>query len=104
MSWVWILVVLCAVVGAIEMAGVLLASQVSAPQQAGAAAVAIGWAIIPYVFACALERGGAAERAELKRLNETLATHTKLLAEIANSAGRVPTPESGSTGSYDDAR
>ena len=50
---------------------------------------ATGWAVIPYcgVRAC-IAIAASPEENQLKRLNETITTHTRLLAEMANAASK----------------
>jgi hypothetical protein len=48
--------------------------------------MALAWVIIPYCFVRALVEMNSAEVTELKQLNEVLAKHTRMLAEMANSA------------------
>lgn len=85
-----ILTVLGAVIGGFQLLNVE-AVAASAPQQAAGAALAVAWTVIPYCFARAIiAMCSSPEQAELKKLNETLATHTRLLATLANTA---PPPE-----------
>jgi hypothetical protein len=59
-----------------------------APQQGAGAALAVALAVIPYCFVRAVESWAepSASEAELRKLNETLATHTRLLAQLANAS------------------
>jgi large-conductance mechanosensitive channel len=82
----YILPLIGAIAGAFDIWGIFTTSQISAPQQAAGATIAVAWAVIPYVFVRAIEKMASVEERELKRLNETLTGHTKLLAEIANAA------------------
>ena len=79
-----VLTVLGAIAAVIQMNG--LDKATSAPQQAAGAAMALAWVIIPYCFVRALVEMNSAEVTELKQLNEVLAKHTRMLAEMANSA------------------
>jgi|HubBroStandDraft_6_1064221.scaffolds.fasta_scaffold397438_2 hypothetical protein len=81
MKTLWILSMLAAVVGGLAvMGGVALAN--GAPQEAAAAAIGLSIAVIPYCFARACESIDNEKRVQ-QRL-DVLATHTRLLAEIAN--------------------
>jgi hypothetical protein len=87
MKALWILVILGVVAGTFQFIGVLSSTSVSAPQQAAGGAMAVAYAILPYCFVRAIQFmvESPSER-ELKRLNESLATHTRLLAALANAS------------------
>jgi Na+/melibiose symporter-like transporter len=88
MKFLWILTAIGSVLG-----GILLLVgffEDSAPKQAAAAATAAAMAVIPYCLARASERGAmfdlyALLSTNLKAVRETLETHTRLLAAMANS-------------------
>lgn len=82
---------ICTILGAIgaalELLSVQTTSGISAPQEAAGAAIAVAMVVIPYCFARALvAMSTSAEEAQLKRLNESIETHTRLLAEMANAS------------------
>ena len=92
MKVLWLLTSFAAVgAGMVGINGVLSAT--SAPQQAAAAAISVAIAIIPYCFTRACEKLANEEvdrlAMQLKKLNETLEVHTKLLAEIANASAQT---------------
>src|SRR5258708_4285824 len=83
MKAVHILTILGALFGGVRLIDTLMKAN-TAPQQAAGAALAAAIAVIPYCFARAVEIMASPRDAELKRVNETLATHTRLLADLAN--------------------
>jgi hypothetical protein len=95
----WVIVLLGAIGGALQLGQVLTATEIGAPQQAAGAAIAAALAIIPYCFVRAIQfMAGSPSERELKRINEALATHTKLLAEVANKAAlEAPPPPKAAT-------
>ena len=96
MRFLHIFTVLGAIIGGFELLTVVSASGISAPQQAAGAAMAIAWVAIPYCFARAMVEMANSETAQLKRLNETIETHTRLLAATANAAVEsIPAATSG---------
>lgn len=89
----WVLTLLSAVAGAfLGIIGILEAK--GAPQEASAAAIALAIAVIPYCFTRACEKVANVTQEqltilmiqgqELKKTNEILTVHTRLLAQIAN--------------------
>jgi len=76
----WIVVVLGCLAGGLEFVGVVLSSSISAPQQAGAMSVAIGWAVIPYCLVRAIQLGiatihdpdGDEMRSDLRKIRQLL--------------------------------
>ena len=89
----YILVILGCVVGTFTLIDTFFTAT-SAPQQGAGAAPAVAFAVIPYCFVRALDLWDAAGEKELHKINETLATHTRLLATLANTAIETK-PESG---------
>jgi hypothetical protein len=85
MKVLWVLVILGVAAGTIQFVEVLTSMSISAPQQAAGGAMAVEYAILPYCFVRAIQFmvESPSER-ELKRLNESLDTHTRLLAILAN--------------------
>lgn len=83
-----LLTIIGCVVAAFPMAGILMVN--GAPQEGALAAVAVACAVIPYCFVRAIELWAAPSEKELRKPNETLAVHTRLLAEIANGSGSRP--------------
>ena len=76
MAFLWALAIVGAIIGATTFIGTAMTAD-SAPKEAAGAAMALGFAVIPYCFARACSEisgnsGGAAVR-ELKSLNEKLA-------------------------------
>jgi hypothetical protein len=63
----------------------LVSSADSAPQQAVIGIQAVAWVVIPYCVARALDELCRAGQGAEKSVADILATHTKLLASIANS-------------------
>jgi hypothetical protein len=59
-----------------------------APRECAGAALAVSLAVIPYCFVRSIELWAerSAPEAELRKLNEILTTHTRLLAALANVA------------------
>lgn len=57
----WVLTIIGSVIGGFFMVDALLVST-SAPQQGAAAAVAVGFAVLPYVFARACDQIAAIQR------------------------------------------
>jgi len=57
-----------------------------APQEGAGAAIAVAFVVIPYCFVRAIELWAAPEEAQLRKLNETLTIHTRLLAQLANAS------------------
>jgi hypothetical protein len=57
-----------------------------APQEGAGAAIAAAFAVIPYCFVRAIELWAAPGETQLRKLNETLTTHTRLLAQLANAS------------------
>lgn len=87
MKYWHICTILGAIGAAIELLSVQTTAGISAPQEAAGAALAVAMVVIPYCFARALvAMSTSAEEAQLKRLNETIETHTRLLAEMANTS------------------
>jgi hypothetical protein len=81
MKALWVISMLSAIVGGLTATfGVLFAT--GAPQEAAAAAIGLSIAVIPYCFARAYESIDNEKRS--KQYLDALATHTRLLAEIAN--------------------
>jgi hypothetical protein len=87
----WIGAIVGVVAGSGMLFNTLTSSTVdSAPKQAAGAAIAVALVVIPYCFARAVEAlSTSTAESELKQLNETLATHTVLLASLANSASPI---------------
>lgn len=85
MGLIWIFVLLGAVLGGMTALSAFAAT--SAPQQAAAAAIGVALAVIPYCFAraCHFLREDS-KLSELRMINETMKTHTRLLAASANAA------------------
>lgn len=83
-KFLWVVTFFGAVAGAFTLVESLSAD--SAPKQAAAAAIAVGLAVIPYCMARAVTELSAPSLTELKRLNEKLADHTRLLAAQAKAA------------------
>ena len=90
MKSIHLLTILGCIVGAFILTDVMLTAT-GAPQQGAGAALAVAFAVIPYCFVRAVELWVAPVEAELRKVNELLATHTKLLATLANAAS-VPNP------------
>jgi hypothetical protein len=89
MKYCHICTILGAIGAAIELMSVQTTTGISAPQQAAGAAIAVAMVVIPYCLARGLvAMSTSAEEAQLKRLNETIETHTRLLAEMANTSAR----------------
>ena len=85
MNGLWIITAICAAGAAVfGVAGVALAN--GAPQEASAAAIAVAVAVVPYCFTRACEKITDVQGRELKKLNETMTVHTKLLAQTANAS------------------
>jgi hypothetical protein len=96
MRYLHIFTVLGAILGGFELINVILTSPISAPQEGAGAAMAVACVVIPYCFARAMLAMENAEDAQLKRLNDNIETHTRLLAAIANAAARkTPSDTSG---------
>lgn len=90
MKYWHIFTLLGAIIGGSELLSVSGATGISAPQQAAGAAVAVAWVVIPYCWARALvAMSSSAEEIQLKRLNETIETHTRLLAERTNATPKA---------------
>lgn len=93
MKLAWVLVILGSVIGGFMLLNVFAATGISAPQEAAGAGMALACAAIPYCFVRAIQfMCESPEAAELKTLNDTLTTHTRLLAELANNT-KAPEPE-----------
>ena len=83
----WILTMVGCIAGGFKITGALYDD--SAPRQGAAAAIAVGFAVIPYCLARALEGlSQSRETKELTALNEKVAVHTKLLRALSNSLSR----------------
>lgn len=83
---VWIISILACVVAFLSFISDW-SSATSAPQQCVAISMALLIVILPYCLSRAIM--GMIQAGELKKLNETLATHTRLLATLANAAAPV---------------
>jgi hypothetical protein len=81
----YVLVILGCVVGTLILIDTFITAD-SAPKQGAGAALAVAFAVIPYCFVRAIDLWDAAGEKELRKLNEMLATHTRLLATLANAA------------------
>ncbi len=57
----------------------------SAPTQGAGAALAVACAVIPYCFVRSITLWVAPTEIQLRRLNETMEAHTKLLKQIADT-------------------
>jgi hypothetical protein len=88
-----ILTILGCVAGAFTFIGVFITAT-SAPQEGAGAAMAVAFAVIPYCFVRAVNLWDASSEKELRKINELLATHTRLLATLANAAIEQTKPES----------
>lgn len=89
MAVLWILVLLGGLIAGFQFFSVLLATEISAPQQAAGSAMAVAWIVIPYCFARACNeldpgRDLPAMRKQLAEVIDRLSTHTRLLAATAN--------------------
>jgi hypothetical protein len=95
MKVLWVLVILGVAAGTLQFIEVLTSTSISAPQQAAGGAMAVAFAILPYCFVRAIQfMAESPSERELKRLNESLETHTRLLAALANAAlDEVPDDE-----------
>lgn len=80
--FLWILSVLGAVAGGVQL--LLVEAQPGAPQQAAAAAIAVGLAVIPYCLARAVSELLKPQAEALNKLIEHQQTQIKLLAALAN--------------------
>ena len=86
-----VLTIIGAVIGGFFLIGAFVED--SAPKQAASAGIAVALAVIPYCLARAAAALSTSESvAELKHLNDTLTTHTRLLAAVANASNPVETP------------
>ena len=68
-----------------------LATANGAPQQAAAAAIAVGIAVIPYVGMRAFDASRSEQIEVMKRVEEALKTHTPMLAYLANTQSHQET-------------
>lgn len=85
MRILWIIPVLGAIFGGVELLSFFSAT--SAPQQAAAASLAVALAVIPYCLMRSLDGmiKSPVER-QLELLNDQIATQTKIHAAVANQA------------------
>lgn len=89
MKYFHVVTVLGCLAAAAQFFEVMGTPGISAPQQGAGCAMALAFAIIPYCFVRAIVfMSESPEESELVKLNAAIQTHTKLLAEIANHAGR----------------
>jgi hypothetical protein len=86
--FLWVVAAIGALAGSLFVIGAFFED--SAPKQAASAAVGLGLAVIPYCLARSCDEYNNETVRELKALNETMATHTRLLAEVANNAATPP--------------
>jgi hypothetical protein len=85
MRFLHIFTIIGALAGLRELLQVLSSSTIGPQQQAAGAAIAVALVVLPYCFVRALvEMDGGPQSVELKRLNDSLSTHTRLLAEMAD--------------------
>jgi hypothetical protein len=88
-SMVWIIELLACIIAALSFSSDYTAAT-SAPQQCVAISMALLIVILPYCFCRAISGIGQSSSvqssliSEIRKLNEQVATHTKLLASIAN--------------------
>jgi len=89
---VWIISILACIVAFLSFVSDWQAAQ-SAPQQCVAISMALLIVILPYCLSKAIM--GIIQDGQIKRLNETLETHTRLLASMANTVSPITVePES----------
>ena len=91
---IWIIEILACIVALLSFASDYTAAT-SAPQQCVAISMGLLIVILPYCFCRAVSGIGQSSLiSEIRKLNEQVATYTKLLASIANGAPEKPMPES----------
>lgn len=91
-KFLYALTVIGSIVGSFFLIGAFLED--SAPKQAASAGIAVALAVVPYCLARASSALSNSESiSELKCVNDTLATHTRLLAALANAAEPIEASE-----------
>lgn len=91
-KFLYVLTIIGSIVGSCFLTGAFLDD--SAPKQAASAGIAVAFAVIPYCLARASSALTNSESiSELRCVNERLATHTRLLAALANAAEPVEASE-----------